>query len=75
MEEYPRQNRAGHFREPDHRVSLIMYGAYYNLFITAEQPAAKLTAARGEMRRRGWILPYLGGSLLGRLYVTGYVQM
>lgn len=46
-----------------------MYGAYYDLFITAEQPAAKLTAARGEMRRRGWILPYLGGSLLGRLYV------
>lgn len=28
-------------------VSLFMYGAYYDLFITAEQPAAKLTAARG----------------------------
>lgn len=68
MEEYPRQTRAGDFREPDLRVSLIMYGAYYADLFTAEQPAAKLTAARGEMRRGGWILPYLGGSLLGRLY-------
>lgn len=29
-------------------VSSLMYGAYYYVFIfTAEQPAAKLTAARG----------------------------